>query len=117
MAHFSLIDSETAQKVTFHPDIRTKSVTYLGDVYDPSGTLSGGSKPNTSGILVKLQTYNELNLKIKGSLEKIRKIDEMLNTMQTVSRQYKQWQDSLNLKIHQRGLIEQRMNGSEYAKV
>jgi hypothetical protein len=35
-------DMETAKKVTFHERILKKSVTLDGDVFDPSGTLSGG---------------------------------------------------------------------------
>ncbi|OMP89021.1 Structural maintenance of chromosomes protein 2 [Diplodia seriata] len=34
-------DAETAKRVTFDPSVRMKSVTLEGDVYDPSGTLSG----------------------------------------------------------------------------
>jgi chromosome segregation ATPase len=36
-------DMETAKKVTFHERILKKSVTLDGDVFDPSGTLSGGT--------------------------------------------------------------------------
>jgi structural maintenance of chromosome 2 len=35
-------DMETAKKITFHDRILKKSVTLDGDVFDPSGTLSGG---------------------------------------------------------------------------
>lgn len=36
-------DVETAKKVAFHPKILKKSVTLDGDVFDPSGTLAGGT--------------------------------------------------------------------------
>ena len=36
-------DMETAKKVTFHARILKKSVTLDGDVFDPSGTLAGGT--------------------------------------------------------------------------
>jgi structural maintenance of chromosome 2 len=32
-----------------------RSVTLDGDVYDPSGTLSGGSAPSGDGVLVHVQ--------------------------------------------------------------
>jgi len=41
-------DSETAQKVTFDKQVRTRSVTLDGDVFEPAGLLTGGSKPNQS---------------------------------------------------------------------
>ena len=36
-----LSDMDSAKKVTFHNQIRTRSVTLEGDMFDPSGTLTG----------------------------------------------------------------------------
>jgi structural maintenance of chromosome 2 len=33
----------------------TRSVTLEGDTFDPSGTLSGGAKAQSSGVLLQLQ--------------------------------------------------------------
>jgi structural maintenance of chromosome 2 len=38
-------ESDDAKKVTFHKNINTRTVTKEGDLFDPSGTLSGGSRP------------------------------------------------------------------------
>lgn len=35
---------EAAKRVTFHPRVRARTVTLDGDVFDPSGTLSGGAR-------------------------------------------------------------------------
>ncbi|CAE6464237.1 unnamed protein product, partial [Rhizoctonia solani] len=48
-------DDETAKKVTYDPIVRMRSVTIHGSLYDPSGTLSGGSAPQGAGILKKVQ--------------------------------------------------------------
>ena len=48
-------DMDTAKRVTFHKDIRKKSVTLEGDSFDPSGTLSGGSRSRGASILTQLQ--------------------------------------------------------------
>ena len=37
-------DLDTAKRVTFHAGVRRRSVTLDGDVFDPSGTLSGGAR-------------------------------------------------------------------------
>ncbi|KAJ8469227.1 hypothetical protein ONZ51_g9127 [Trametes cubensis] len=58
-------DAATAKRITFSQDAGIKSVTLDGDVYDPSGTLSGGSAPNSSGILVKVQDL----LEAEGNLQ------------------------------------------------
>lgn len=39
---------EVAKKVTFHPRVRARTVTLDGDVFDPSGTLSGGARQKVS---------------------------------------------------------------------
>lgn len=62
-------NADIAKRVTFHPQIRTKSITLDGDVYDPEGTLSGGSRSNNSNILLETQNYNAL-LKKQDLLEK-----------------------------------------------
>lgn len=54
-------DSQSAKRVTFDPQVRTKSVTLEGDIYDPQGTLSGGSRPQSDGLLVSLQQYVKAN--------------------------------------------------------
>ena len=46
---------EQAKVVTFHDQIRTKSVTLDGDMFDPQGTLSGGAAPTTTPVLALLQ--------------------------------------------------------------
>merc|ERR1719271_819870 len=51
---------ETAKKVTFHPDVRVRSVTKDGDLYDPAGTITGGSAPRGGGVLLKLQELHQL---------------------------------------------------------
>ncbi|KAI9189890.1 Structural maintenance of chromosomes protein 2 [Blastocladiella emersonii ATCC 22665] len=53
-------DANAANQVTFNAAIRTRSVTWAGDVYDPSGVLSGGSKPQSSGLLVMLMRLREV---------------------------------------------------------
>ena len=42
-------------QVTFHEKVKTRSVTLEGDVFDPSGTLSGGARSQAAGVLQKLQ--------------------------------------------------------------
>jgi len=44
-----------AKSLTFHKNIRRRTVTLEGDVFDPSGTLTGGSKESVGTILAMLQ--------------------------------------------------------------
>jgi structural maintenance of chromosome 2 len=44
--------------VAFDRSLSVRCVTQEGDVFDPSGTLTGGSRPTTS-VLARLQTYHD----------------------------------------------------------
>ena len=52
-------DSASAKAVTFNSEIRTRSVTLEGDVFDPAGTLTGGSRAQNNSVLGQLQTLND----------------------------------------------------------
>jgi structural maintenance of chromosome 2 len=110
-------DAKTAKEVTFHKDIRVKSVTYDGDVYDPQGTLSGGSKPNTSGILVKLQELNEIRADIRHHNEKLEKLEREIRSNQQIVGEYNRLKQRLDLKSHELHLLQQRMSNSTHAQL
>ncbi|KAJ5510116.1 RecF/RecN/SMC [Penicillium expansum] len=69
-------DADTAKKVTFDPSVRMKSVTLEGDVYDPSGTLSGGSSPNSSGVLVTLQKLNDITKELRSKERQLATLED-----------------------------------------
>lgn len=56
-------------QVTFHEQIKCKTVTLEGDVFDPSGTLTGGSRPSSTPILAMLQELNTKRARL-SELEK-----------------------------------------------
>lgn len=110
-------DAETAKKVTFDPSVRMKSVTLEGDVYDPSGTLSGGSSPNSSGVLVVLQQLNEIMRELKTRERALHNLqDTMAKEKQKmdISRATKQ---ELDLKTHEIKLTEDQINGNSSSSV
>jgi structural maintenance of chromosome 2 len=52
-------DAATAKAVAFHRDVMMKCVTHDGDLFDPSGTLTGGSRATGSAVLAKLHALAE----------------------------------------------------------
>lgn len=93
-------DSETAKKVTFHPDIRTRSITLEGDVYDPEGTLSGGSRNFSNSLLLDIQRYNEVNMKIGGMEKNLQSVKDQIEKHISISQKTKSLQNELNLAVH-----------------
>jgi len=110
-------DAETAKRVTFDPAVRMKSVTLEGDVYDPSGTLSGGSSPNSSGVLVTLQKLNLLTKEMES-------VEGELNGLQATTAKEKNKLESarktkqeFDLKSHEIKLTEEQIGGNSSSSV
>ncbi|KAF2663703.1 chromosomes protein 2 structural maintenance [Microthyrium microscopicum] len=105
-------DAETAKKVTFDPAVRMKSVTLEGDVYDPAGTLSGGSAPQSSGVLVTLQKLNEITSELTT---KERALGLLQSTMAREKKKLdgaRQIKQELDLKEHEIKLAEQQISSN-----
>ena len=110
-------DAETAKKVTFDPAVRMKSVTLEGDVYDPSGTLSGGSSPHSSGVLVTLGKLNDLNKELNALESELSELQSSMakeNKKLDSARKAKQ---ELDLKTHEIKLTEEQIGGNSSSSV
>lgn len=114
---FICSDKTSAQAVTFNKSIGVKSVTLEGDVYDPSGTLSGGAAPSSGGVLVQVQKLKEVEKEIEGNKTIIKEVDDELEKGRKVMEGYKRDKRELELKRHEVGLLKEQVNGSNATKV
>lgn len=110
-------DAEAAKKVTFDPSVRMKSVTLEGDVYDPLGTLSGGSSPNSSGVLVILQQLNEIMRELKSKERSLRALREIIAKEKKKLDICRATKQELDLKYHEIKLTEEQINSNSSSSV
>ena len=110
-------DAETAKRVTFDPSVRMKSVTLEGDVYDPSGTLSGGSSPNSSGVLVILQKLNEVMKELSQKEHDLLVLQETMRKEKKKLDAARATKQELDLKAHEIKLTEEQINGNSSSSV
>lgn len=110
-------DADTAKRVTFDPAVRLKSVTLEGDVYDPSGTLSGGSSPNSSGVLVILQKLNEVTKELEKHQSELRELQETMRNEQAKLANIKTVKQELDLKTHEIKLAEEQISGNSSSSI
>ncbi|TIA91937.1 hypothetical protein E3P99_00871 [Wallemia hederae] len=110
-------DAETAQKVTFHPNVKTRSVTLKGDVYDPSGVLSGGSAPSGSGVLVRAQTLRDANIKLRDAQGVLKGIRDEISKLSNDQTRYSKLKREHDLKKHELELLEEQLNGSSSTRL
>ena len=111
-------DSETAKQVTFSKEIGgARSVTLEGDVYEPSGTLSGGAAPTSSGILVKVQDLIDVERRLgeaRGKLDALEKQNERDRDRR------ERWNiatHNLQIKQHEEKLFGEQLGGSNASRV
>lgn len=106
--------SETAKQVTFHPNVRVRSVTRDGDLYDPAGTITGGSAPKGGNILMRLQELADMEKKVEVQQQEYQKAKAQLARLQAASQQYMAFEKELKCKEHEYSLIEERISRSEH---
>ncbi|KAL9913047.1 structural maintenance of chromosomes 2 [Glossina fuscipes fuscipes] len=102
-------DLNVAKQVTYHPNIHCRSVTLDGDVVDPEGTLSGGSKPKGSNILQELGEIKRLENDIKERKREIQKIDQQLSSLENKARSYQKLKETIELRQHELDACKQRL--------
>ena len=110
-------DAETAKRVTFDPAVRMKSVTLEGDVYDPSGTLSGGSSPSSSGMLVTLQELNQLTKELQGKESRLAQLQREMAQEKEKFQALKKTKQELDLKNHEIKLTEDQIHGNSSSSI
>lgn len=110
-------DAETAKKVTFDPAVRMKSVTLEGDVYDPAGTLSGGSAPQSNGVLVTLQQLNAINQELATQVKDLSALQATVAREKKKTDATRKTKGELDLKTHEIELTEQQIDGNSASAV
>lgn len=110
-------DAETAKKVTFDPNVRMRSITLEGDAYDPSGTLSGGSAPNSSGVLVTLQRLNSLTRQLTEAERSLRDLHEKISREKEKLQHGRSVKQELDLKGHEIKLAEEQISGNSSSSI
>jgi structural maintenance of chromosome 2 len=110
-------DAETAKKVTFDPNVRMRSITLEGDAYDPSGTLSGGSAPNSSGVLVTLQRLNNINRQLGEAERSLRDVQDKISREKEKLQHGRSIKQELDLKAHEIKLAEEQISGNSSSSI
>lgn len=109
---FICMDPNTAKAITFDPQIRARSITLEGDIYDPEGNLSGGSRRAGSSILLTMQKYNNLVTLVKQLEAKLAQIHHELNRLEKLGQETKALQNELNLSKHELSLLQRKLDNN-----
>lgn len=110
-------DGETAKRVTFDPNVRMRSITLEGDAYDPSGTLSGGSSPTSSGVLITLQKLNSITRQLKEAEQSLKEVQTRIAQEKSKLDQARRIKQDLDLKSHEIKLAEEQIGGNSSSSI
>jgi structural maintenance of chromosome 2 len=107
-------DSETARRATFDPKARVKSVTLDGDIFDPSGTLTGGSRHNASdSVLSRIMELADARQTLASAQNELQDANMAVQRMA----EKKKVSQEHELKLQQVQLLEQQVAASAYGKL
>lgn len=114
---FVCTDMNAAKKITFHDKIRTKSVTLEGDVTDPSGTLTGGSRPNTAPVLAQLHELKAAKAKQTTAQAELDQVEKELTKLRKSSAKFNELKEERDIKQHEIDLARSRIEQSSAHQV
>ena len=86
-----------------------------GDCFDPSGTLTGGSKQQIGSVLSKLQELNTAKEELKTREDQVASISATLSKQATSSKEFSKLSSALEIKEHELRLLEERASQSVHA--
>ena len=107
-------DLESAKAITFDRNVMTRTVTTDGDIFDPSGTLSGGSsaKSSSHSVLAQLTKLGELEAALNTHIRNIEKLSKTLQGLERKAEQHRQLVATLEFKQHDLELLRKHLNDS-----
>ncbi|NXJ25128.1 SMC2 protein, partial [Dicrurus megarhynchus] len=108
---------DNAKKVTFDKRIMTRSVTLDGDVFDPQGTLHGGSASSQAApILSKLHEMKNVEIELKKKESELAAVEKELASLKKVAEKYQQLKQQWEMKSEEAELLQKKLHQSAYHK-
>lgn len=105
---------EVAKAVCFDPKIHATCVTLVGDVFDPRGTLEGGSSSsnNKEPVLLRLDRLHDIQRRLQDAKTKLQQAETVLAAMAKASKEYTKLSGEVDLAEHEVALMKQRFASS-----
>ncbi|XP_038206855.1 structural maintenance of chromosomes protein 2 [Zerene cesonia] len=110
-------DLDTAKRVTFDPRVRTRCVTLDGDVFDPSGTLSGGARAKGGALLVQLAELRERERQLQQLEAELALRTAELDSAQSDAEKYAAIKQKLEMSEHLLGVSRARVAATAHAQL
>ena len=100
---------ETAKRIVYEPGVQKKAVTIDGEVFEPSGVLSGGSSGQGMQMLVKVAEISDKKQQLEELKNELNRMDSELRQMNTEMKRYSELKQKYELKAREAELVRQRL--------
>lgn len=95
--------------MAFAKETRCRCVTLDGDVFDPSGTVTGGSKPSNSGLLLHMAELARLRAQLAQAEDAQSKLESQLEAVRGAAEKQATLQRQQDLAAHKAEITRARM--------
>lgn len=105
---------DMAKKVAFADGVMKRTITYDGEIFDPSGTLTGGSLRGGPQSLMIISEINNVNEELKRLQIIKQQLEEEFNQLNSLSKQYYSNKSKFDLKTREIELLNQRLKETSH---
>ncbi|XP_007551750.1 structural maintenance of chromosomes protein 2 [Poecilia formosa] len=105
---------DNAKKVAFDKQVMTKTVTLGGDIFDPQGTLSGGSRSQSASILTSLQEVKEVQDRLEEKEAQLQDVERQLADLKGTAEKYRQLKQQHELKLEEEQILQAKVQQSSF---
>ncbi|KAF2315810.1 hypothetical protein GH714_040349 [Hevea brasiliensis] len=108
---------DAAKEIAFSREIRTPSVTLEGDIFQPSGLLTGGSRKGGGDLLRQLHELAEAESELLLHQGKLSGIEAKITELLPLHKKFTDFKKQLELKHYDLSLFQGRAEQNEHHKL
>ncbi|CAA6656972.1 unnamed protein product [Spirodela intermedia] len=109
--------TDAAKEVAFRKEVSTTSVTLEGDIFQPSGLLTGGSRRGGGELLRQLHTLAEAESKLQIHKKRLSDVEEKISQLLPLHKKFMKLKSQLDLKSYDLSLFQSRTEQNEHSKL
>lgn len=109
--------SAQAKAVAFDRNVQMRCVTLEGDLFDPSGTLTGGSRATGNSVLSTMHALSEAEEELSRLKAELAQLEERWRATEHKGREYAKLEQAHDMAAHALKLARERLAASEAAQL
>lgn len=109
--------SAHAKAVAFDRNVQMRCVTLEGDLFDPSGTLTGGSRAAGASVLATMHALSEAEGELQRLKGELASLDERWRATEQRGKEHAKLEQAHDMAVHALRLARDRLAASEAAQL